>query len=190
MKKKEYYQATYMSFDINCGPKKPCYLGILSSLFERIQISKKLFSQPIGFHVRIRLRENVDIRSITDRLNKHYQLKTKHRKVEHTFKPLWVRVSEHDPDQDGYHHHLAIILDRKKARKLGLHNLFSQLKEDKFLGDYKIIPSDLPKYKNGVPLKDHEGIANYFYWLSYIAKSRTKENIHQTFSSSRLKTSA
>lgn len=186
MKKKEYYKETYMGYEINCSRTRPCYLGILDAIFERIQVAQKIYSKPAGFHVRLRLKAGVSPRDITDRLNKLYSIPSKHRQLSNTFKPIWVRVSEHDPDDDGYHHHLAIILDYRKATKASLPCFFAKLKRNEFIEDYKIIEPKKPKYKIEVSLEDEDGVANYFYWLSYIAKSRTKEFIYQTFKGSRI----
>jgi hypothetical protein len=42
------------------------------------------------------------------------------------------------------------------------------------------------EYKHGVCLQSEIGKAHFFHWLSYIAKVNTKNNISQTYSTSRL----
>lgn len=190
MGKKEYFKESYMGYNINCSDNKPCYLGILNAIFERIQLARETYSRPIGFHVRIRLKDGISPREITDRLNKHYTLPSKHRLRQNTFKPIWVRALENDPDDDGYHYHFALILDGRKSTRGSVHNLMAKLVEDGFINDYIIIPPDNPAYKGAIPLKGEAGMAEYFYWLSYIAKSRTKEFIPGTFRGSRIKRAA
>lgn len=190
MRKTMYYQDQYMGYNINCGPNKPCYLAIIERLFETVEISTTSFTRPIGFHVRYRISNSAKRNTVTDRLNKHYSLKSSHRKKEQTFSPLWVRVTENDPDQDGQHYHLAIILDGRNATRASLAFLFADLFKSNLIEDYKIIPHKDPEHKGGVNLKSNTGKREYFYWLSYIAKVRTKDNIDQTFSSSRLSKAA
>ena len=190
MKKKEYYKESYMTYSINCSKTLPCYTAILSALFDRIKIAQNQFTRPRAFHVRFRLKDGIGSRTVTDRLNKYYGLKRKGRLAVNTFKPLWVRASELDPDQDGYHSHLAIILEGKKAEKAGLDGFFAKLKSEGLLENYQVVPPYDLKYKNGVDLKTEEGVAYYFRWISYIAKTRSKEFIGQTYNSNRLKRSA
>ncbi|PXX92242.1 hypothetical protein DIT71_03275 [Marinobacter vulgaris] len=186
MQKKVYYKDSYMSYKINCDDRNPCYLGILSCLLTHLNYSINRFYEPIGYHIRIRPKNGIDNRSITDRLNKFYSKPNKHRKKAHTFDPVWVKVQEMDPDQDGYHMHLAVILDLNKAKRISLDYFCSNLLKNNIIDSYLVIEPDLPTDRKGVLLKNEGGFARYFYWLSYIAKSRTKEFTPQTFSSSRL----
>jgi hypothetical protein len=190
MEKKKYYKESYMGYSINCSNTLPCYTGILSHLFDRIKIAQIEFTRPLGFHVRFRLKDGTDPRILTDRLNKYYTLKRKGRKISNTFKPIWVKASELDPDQDGNHIHLAIILEGKKATKKSLDSFSAKLKKDGYLENYSVILPDDLKFQKGVNLNTEEGIAYYFEWLSYIAKVRSKEFIGQTYSLSRMKRSA
>jgi hypothetical protein len=190
MKKTEYRKESYMGYKINCSQTLPCYLGILSDLFERTKIAQRTFTRPLGFHVRYRLKDNVDPRLVTDRLNKFYTLKSKHRLEKHTFSPLWVKAFEYDPDQDDHHCHLAIILEGRVATGVSLNTFFDKLVKQGLLENRKVISAYDPRFKKGVDLKTEEGVAYYFEWLSYIAKVRSKEFITQTHSSNRLKRSA
>lgn len=190
MGKKEYFKESYMGYEINCSDTKPCYLGILNAIFERIQLAKESYSKPVGFHLRLRLEEGVSPRDVTDRLNKLYCLPSKHRRTQNTFKPIWVRTLEHDPDDDGYHYHFAIILDSRKATMGSLHHFVAKMKKKGFIASHKLVTPYNPRFKRGVPLWTEEGVQEYFYWLSYIAKSRTKEFIPETFRASRLSRAA
>jgi len=186
MIKREHSKGTYMGYAINCSPSKPSYLAILSDLFERIQVSKETFTRPLGFHIRYRLKDSVDDRLVSDRLNKYFSNPSKHRKAQNTFKPIWLQVREVDPNRDGEHRHMALVIDGKKATRRSLCTFFANLMKKGFLDNYCIPKPDEPEYKDGVCLKSEEGIACFFYWLSYIAKVRTKEFIRQTYSVAKL----
>jgi hypothetical protein len=186
MRKKKYYKKTYMEYPIKCEVNYPCYLGILSKLMKVIQVGKLKYTRPIGFHIRYRLKDSVDGRVVTDRLSKYLSTPGPHRKKSNTFKPYWLKVSELDPDQDGLHHHMALIIDGKKAKKASLHCFFANLKKNGYLDNYFIVEPHDEMYTAGVCLKQESGVAYFFNWLSYIAKVSSKDFIHQTYSSSRV----
>jgi len=78
MIKREHSKGTYMGYAINCSPSKPCYLAILSDLFERIQVSKETFTRPLGLPHPVPLEDSVDDRLVSDRLNKYFSNPSKH----------------------------------------------------------------------------------------------------------------
>lgn len=186
MRKKMYYEDTYKGYPIKCETNYPCYAAILSKLFEVIQVSKNKYTRPIGFHVRYRLNDSTDGRIVTDKINKYFKNTKAGRKKPNTFKPYWIKVSELDPDQDGSHQHMAIVIDGKKATKLSLHCFFSDLMKRGYLDNYLVIPAKEKTYASGVNLEDEKGVSYFFHWLSYIAKVNSKEFISQTYSSARL----
>lgn len=186
MKRKEYRKETYRGYSINCGPTKPCYSAILKNLLQIIDFSREKYARPVGFHIRYRLRDSVDGRVVTGKLKKYFSNSSRYRKPSNTFNPYWLKVSELDPDQDGWHEHIALVIDRKKAKKGSIHVFFADLMKKGYLENYIIIDNENPAYKEGVCLKSEKGIAHYFRWISYIAKTRTKEFTPQTHSYSRL----
>lgn len=186
MKKRKYYEETFKTYPIKCEADYPCYLAILSKLLEVIHVSKDKYTRPLGFHVRYRLNDSTDGRVVTDKLNKYYSNTKSRRKKPNTFKPYWIKVSELDPDQDGSHQHMALVIDGKKAKKLSLQYFFSDLMDKGYLDNYLIIPADEQAYISGVNLDDEKGVAYFFHWLSYISKVNSKEFISQTYSTARL----
>ncbi|WP_417448482.1 hypothetical protein [Idiomarina abyssalis] len=185
MKKKIYYGESYEGYPIKCNTNYPCYEEILAKLLRVIQVSKSRYVRPIGFHIRYRVKNSVDGRVVTDRLNKCFRNKNSGRMLKHTFSPCWLKVTEEDLLRDGEHHHLALIIEGKYATHASLHCLFAKLQK-KYLQNYEIIKAWDESYASGVDLRTDKGVTYFFNWLSYIAKSNTKESIKQTYSTSRL----
>lgn len=107
----------------------------------------------------------MDSSSFSARLNTYYER-------EFGYKPHRVTVKEDDPTDDGIHYHAAMIIDGKLNTVLSINYFFAELQKKGFLVDYNVITPDSDPH--GLQLNDELGRDQFFYWLSYIAKVRTK----------------
>jgi hypothetical protein len=171
----KYTEDNFKGTGINCNHRRPTNRKILALLYVMIYESSNILSRPFGYHVRVRFTSKMNAQSFSARFTGYYKRKS-------NYNPLRVCTAETDPDQNGFHYHYAIILDHRHDTIGSLRYLMGELKKAGFVYDYHIKGHvDAPW---GLPLNTPDNLAKYMYWLSYIAKTKTKPQGRQTYSAS------
>jgi len=167
---KEYKLTRFLGKEIKCDSKYPCIEKQLEELYVLSNLSDTIFKCPLGFHVRIRLTAKTSMAKFSAMLTKHYK--------KYGYVPLRYAVKE--LDETGVHYHIAIVIEGKKNKRSSLSSFLGKLQRAKYLHDYRVIaPDGLPF---GQPLKEQEHKDEYFKWMSYLAKTRSKEKGKQSSS--------
>ncbi|MGV8735556.1 MAG: hypothetical protein ACWA7D_13025 [Pseudomonas asiatica] len=166
-------QDHFLSKEIKCDCGFLCRTNILENLYVMIYQSSREFKTPLGFHIRIRLTQNMTLQSFSARLTTFYKRKF-------GYIPLRVSVKEDDPRDDGIHYHISIIIDGKINTKKSIQHFLAELKTAGFLSDYKVIPPK--KNVHGQLLISEDEMDKYFKWMSYLSKTRTKNEGQQATS--------
>lgn len=174
--REQYDQDHFMGKKINCKKNAPCLATILEALYILTYECSRAVQSPRGFHVRFRLSPHVKISTISARIATFYKRKS-------NYIPTRVLSTELDPQEDSRHHHMAIILNGKYDRISSLQHIMAELQSGGFIKDYKVIAPTIDKF--GQDLMTESGRDRYFGWLSYIAKTATKNLKRQTWSSCR-----
>jgi hypothetical protein len=179
MSKKEIYhfQNRFMEVPVKCNSEYPSLTKIIEALYVMVYGCTKAYSRQRGYHVRLRFTEKMDSRKFSARLAMFYKRKSDYR-------PLRFTVVECDEDEEGLHHHFAIILDDRLDRKSSLNRFMAKLMDGGFLSDYKVIGPDSDPY--GHHLRTHEEKDSYFEWMTYLAKVATKADTGQVWSPCRV----
>lgn len=171
-----YTDTTFKGLKINCNKKKPTNQKILESLYVMTFTSANELKRPIGCHIRTRLSKKMSATEFSSRLSTYFRRKS-------GYLPLRISVLENDPLQGGQHYHHALIIDNKHDTYLSIHYFLADLRKRGFLHDYSIQKhKDAP---HGLNLTEDYNKEKFFYWLSYIAKTRTKKENSQIYSASR-----
>jgi hypothetical protein len=158
----EYRCNTFKGKRINCGDKRPSNEKQIEELYVLSNSSDTVFRQPLGFHLRVRLDENTTMALFSALLTKHFR--------KYGYVPLRYTVKE--KDETGFHYHIAIIIEGKKNKKSVISNLLAKLKRAGRLHDYDLISPKAHPF--GHPLQRQEDKDDFFAWVSYLAKTRTK----------------
>lgn len=174
--REQYDQDHFMGKKINCKKDSPCLAAILEALYILTYECSRTVQSPRGFHVRFRLSPHVKISTVSARIATFYKRKSK-------YIPIRVLSTELDPREDSRHHHMAIVLNGKYDRISSLQHIMAELQSGGFINDYKVIAPTIDRF--GQDLMSESGRDGYFGWLSYIAKTATKNLESQTWSSCR-----
>lgn len=167
---KIYKLNSYMGKKINCNSMYPCIVKQLEELYVLSNLSDTIFKCPLGFHIRIRLADKTSMAKFSAMLAKHYE--------KYGYVPLRYTVRE--MDETGVHYHIAIVIEGKKNKRSSLSSFLGKLQKSGYLHDYKVIaPDGLPF---GQLLLEQEHKDEYFKWMSYLAKTRSKETGKQSSS--------
>ncbi|RZI23126.1 hypothetical protein [Pseudomonas orientalis] len=169
----KYNQDHFMGKKVKCNMVLSSRLNILEALYVMTYRSAQCFRCPLGFHIRVRFTERMDMRSFSARLTTHYQRNF-------DYNPLRVTVKEDDPDDDGVHYHIAIVIDGKINKKKSIQHFLAELKTGNFLHDYKVIPPT--SNQHGQNLNSRNERDEYLEWMSYLAKTKTKKSQAQSIS--------
>ncbi|WP_130930675.1 hypothetical protein [Pseudomonas sp. Sample_24] len=172
-KEKHYFLKRFMGVSIKCDTNYPSLVKIIEALYVMVYGCTKAYNRQRGYHVRLRFTEKMDSRKFSARLATFYKRKS-------DYIPLRLSVVECDEDEEGLHHHFAIILNDRLDRKSSLSRFMANLMEGGFLSDYKVIGPDIDPY--GHHLRILEEKDSYFEWMSYLAKVATKAEIGQVWS--------
>lgn len=168
-------ESIFIDTPIKCDNLYPTNRKILEFLYVLIfQVSQSL-KRPCGYHVRIRFTERMTASEFSARLAVYYKRKSKH-------VPLKVCAAECDPGQTELHYHYAIILDQTHNKIGSLKYLIGNLQKSGHIHDYCIKSHDDAPL--GLPLDSNDNQRKYMRWMSYIAKTSTKPDHHQTHSAS------
>ncbi|WP_313553914.1 hypothetical protein [Stutzerimonas nitrititolerans] len=160
---KEYRSRKFMGKEIKCDSKYPCVEKQLEELYVLSNLSDTIFKCPLGFHIRIRLTDKTSMAKFSAMLSKYYR--------KYGYVPLRYAVKE--VDQTGVHYHIAIVIEGRKNKRSSLSNFLGKLQKSGHLHDYKVIAPDGIPF--GQPLRGQEHKDEYFKWMSYLAKTRSKE---------------
>ncbi|WP_156331345.1 hypothetical protein [Pseudomonas kilonensis] len=175
MSKKEnyYFQDSFMGVPIKCDPAYPSLITIIEALYVMVYGGVKVYPRPRGYHVRLRFTKRMTSRTFSARLSTFFQRKS-------GYVPLRLTVVECDEDEEGLHHHFAIILNDRLDRRSSLQHFMAQLLAGGFLANYQVICPDIDAY--GHHLRTLEEKDSYFEWMTYLAKVATKAKIGQVWS--------
>ncbi|NWB87427.1 hypothetical protein [Pseudomonas gingeri] len=171
--KKYYSQARFMGVPIKCGVLYPSITKILEELYVMIYEGTKAYPRPRGYHVRLRFTKKMTSRTFSARLSTFFQRKS-------GYVPLRLTVVECDEDDEGLHHHFAIILNDRLDRRSSLQHFMARLLAGGFLANYQVVCPDIDAY--GHHLRTIEEKDSYFEWMSYLAKVYTKPEHGQILS--------
>lgn len=132
--------------------------------------TSKRLSRPLGFHCVFRLTPKAQLSEISNKLTMYYKGSG--------YNP--PRVTCKEMDDDGSHYHMAIAIDGRHNTKSSLSHFFSNMKKKGLVTNYKVIaPNDRPF---GYNLSDEKEAISFFDWMSYSAKTDTKDIGKQTHS--------
>ncbi len=159
-----------MGKKIKCDSKYPCVEKQLEELYVLSNLSDTIFKCPLGFHIRIRLSEKTSMAKFSAMLAKHY--------AKYGYVPLRYTVRE--IDETGVHYHIAIVIEGKKNKRSSLSSFLGKLQKSGHLHDYKVMAPDGIPF--GQSLRAQENKDEYFKWMSYLAKTRSKETGKQSSS--------
>lgn len=160
-----YNQDHFMGKKVKCNIALTSRSNILEALYVMTYRSTQRFRCPLGFHIRVRFTEKMDMRSFSARLTTYYRRNF-------NYNPLRVSVKEDDPDDDGIHYHIAIVIEGKLNKKKSIQHFLAKLKSEDFLKDYKVIPPRTNPHGQTLNCKSEQD--EYFEWMSYLAKTKTK----------------
>ncbi len=160
-----YNQDHFMGKKVKCDIALTSRLNILEALYVMTYRSTQYFKCPLGFHIRVRFTENMDMRSFSARFTTHYRRNF-------GYNPLRVSVKEDDPNDDGVHYHIALVIEGKVNKKKSIQHFLAELKAGDFLKDYKVIPPRTNQHGQNLNCKSEQD--EYFEWMSYLAKTKTK----------------
>lgn len=170
---KEYNLQRFMGTEINCNSNRPCTLRYIEDLYVLSNLSDTVFKKPLGFHLRIRLNEDVSMAKFSAMLSKHYR--------KSGYNPLRYTVKE--TDDTGVHYHIAIVIDGRKNKKSSISHILAKLQQAGYLHDYKVIAHNAHPF--GHPLEHQIDKDSFFRWMSYLAKTKTKATGKQNSSPSK-----
>ncbi|WLG52243.1 hypothetical protein [Pseudomonas sp. FP1742] len=178
MSKKEnhHFLNRFMGVSVKCDLAYPSLIKIIEALYVMVYGCTKAYTRQRGYHVRLRFTDKMDSRKFSARLTTFYKRKS-------DYIPLRLTVVECDEDEEGLHHHFAIILNDRLDRRSSLQRFMAQLLAGGFLADYKVVCPDIDAY--GHHLRTLEEKDSYFEWMTYLAKVATKAEIGQVWSSCR-----
>lgn len=168
-----YNQDHFMGKKVKCDTALTSRLNILEALYVMTYRSTQCFKCPLGFHIRVRFTEHMDMRSFSARFTTHYRRNF-------GYNPLRVSVKEDDPDDEGLHYHIAIVIDGKINKKKSIQHFLAELKTGNFLHDYKVIPPTSNQHGQNLNSRDERD--EYLEWMSYLAKTKTKKPHAQSIS--------
>ncbi|SEF00767.1 hypothetical protein SAMN04490194_6058 [Pseudomonas migulae] len=133
----------------------------------------KVYTRQRGYHVRLRFTEKMDSRKFSARLSTFFKRKS-------DYVPLRLTVVECDEDEDGLHHHFAIMLNDRLDRRPCLEHFMARLFAGGFLANYEVVCPNIDAY--GHHLRTLEEKDSYFEWMTYLAKVATKAENGQVWS--------
>lgn len=162
-----------MGVSVKCNTGFPSLIKIIEALYVMVYGCTKAYTRQRGYHVRLRFTEKMDSRKFSARLATFYKRKS-------DYIPLRLTVVECDEDEEGLHHHFAIILNDRLDRRSSLQRFMAQLLAGGFLADYKVVCPDIDAY--GHHLRTLEEKDSYFEWMTYLAKVTTKAENGQVWS--------
>lgn len=171
---KHYFNDRFMGVPIKCGSDYPSLSKILEALYVMVYEGSKAFPRPRGYHLILRFTEKMNSSTFSARLSTFYERKS-------GYTPLRLKVVEHDKDEDGLHHHFAIVLNDRLDCKSSLQRFMAKLKKGGFLANYEVIAPKNDPY--GHHLRNLEEKDSYFKWISYLAKVYSKPETGQIWSS-------
>ncbi|KAA0984816.1 hypothetical protein [Pseudomonas sp. ANT_J28] len=179
MSKKEnhYFQDSFMGVPIKCDPAYPSLIKIIEALYVMVYGGVKVYPRPRGYHVRLRFTKRMTSRTFSARLSTFFQRKS-------GYVPLRLTVVECDEDDEGLHHHFAIILNDRLDRRSSLQHFMAQLLVGGFLANYQVICPHNDAF--GHHLRTTEEKDSYFEWMTYLAKVATKADTGQVWSPCRV----
>ncbi|MEB0043705.1 MULTISPECIES: hypothetical protein [unclassified Pseudomonas] len=175
--KEYYFHNRFMEVPVKCDSSYPSITKILEALYVMIYEGTKARSRPRGYHVRLRFTKKMTSQTFSARLSTFYKRKS-------GYTPLRLTVVECDEDEEGLHHHFAIILNDRLDRRSSLQRFMAQLLAGGFLADYKVVCPDTDAF--GHHLRTLEEKDSYFEWMTYLAKVATKADTGQVWSTCRV----